>query len=847
MSHSIQLSQTGSTSVRGSTSVSSRVEPAVRSSEALPSRLDRAEVFFGRSADELWATFESLRGGHANELPSRERTGSTPHLHPVPLTRRWSENIRDVPLASSASPLERPRPSFDFGSLSRPKPSFGEADAEELEEESSPNPFALPPPAPGSISRFDPKALSVLEGRRSEELRAPTPMSSRDQLHPNQLLDEPLRSASTGPSDTASPSDGPPSAFPEEEDTPKSAGPVYADIPSPTEYGRPLIPARYGPRPWAARVRFPKTLIMPAPLETEPSPPSPVLPDGWILGSRPLPAEARSSILRQVAQTYVATERERLHLEDAQAEEERLAAAPPTDRRPGRLIATSLLDQLELRKRAVKSRQRQFRGDSRPAMMTRFESTIPEEGVVEGSSRPTTMHTMQSGDYGLSAADGRPTSFHPSMFSGVVVPKKSVFGHDALWEREMEKRRVWEAQEAEAQAKRDEEGRVKREAAEAKLAAKREKEGKRRSKWKGKDVDPAERPVSVITAASVAPSQLPLPVSATVTSVSPSSAAESTESIGPSPTSEIGKLPDAPPVLDYQPGAKKAYVPDPHAPRRPKKGGAKVGDWLSSDEEDGAKRRLPAALGTENNLARPVLNEDDDESSDEDVPLTTFIRVTAKDDDVPLGQRALRSDSSEEDIPLSKYIPTARPAPLPLSFETGAPLTLDLPSDAAAPQPSALPKKQSKPQTTWKDEKDDDDVPLGARFVEAPDLKKANDDDVPLGYKIAGISPLPSPTYHPPHPASTQNYPGPGPMAYGSPYVFMGHPHAQPYPGYPPYPYAYPPLPYPHHGGGPMMHPAMYPPVNEGVRTRPGENIDRWRQEVPLGRGGGSSSGSGTR
>lgn len=188
------------------------------------------------------------------------------------------------------------------------EPGLREELDERGEEVSSPNPFALPPPPAEVGSRFDPKILEAQ--RKSIDLTRPLSrlsISSQDRLsrvQPSQfmpvgqpgstLTEEHLQEYLAG---------GRRPSHPLEQVDPISGRELhhFDEIPSAAEYGKPLRPNTYGPmRPVDRRSLLrPKTLIMPTPLTNLPPPPSPPknVPDGYVLGAKPLPAGARSSIL----------------------------------------------------------------------------------------------------------------------------------------------------------------------------------------------------------------------------------------------------------------------------------------------------------------------------------------------------------------------------------------------------------------------------------------------------------------------------------------------------------------------------------------------------------------------
>ncbi len=183
------------------------------------------------------------------------------------------------PLMASfpASPLHRPVSIHD-----RPcsvwsenlTPSGCALDEEEVEGLDTPNPFEIRAPPVELASRFDPK---VLQAQRRESFDSSTnrPISQTSLTSPQTQTQEPARPISR----------------------------LFDDVPTPEQFGRPLIPNRYSSSSSFNRVNRqslrPKTLVMPTPLsgrESVPSPPRNV-PEGFVIGEKPLPPGSRTSIL----------------------------------------------------------------------------------------------------------------------------------------------------------------------------------------------------------------------------------------------------------------------------------------------------------------------------------------------------------------------------------------------------------------------------------------------------------------------------------------------------------------------------------------------------------------------
>lgn len=162
------------------------------------------------------------------------------------------------------------------------------------ENDTEPNPFALPAPSIHNASRFDPKAAAILS---TDDLLsiAPTadlrrPMSTANLARLNRMNDG-TATPVEDPADMVDPDD--PLGIMRGRET-------YEDLPPPEVFGRGLIPNKYARRAPVNRHELlrPKTLVMPATLTGQ----APVVkkqnvPEGFILGDKPLPASARSSIL----------------------------------------------------------------------------------------------------------------------------------------------------------------------------------------------------------------------------------------------------------------------------------------------------------------------------------------------------------------------------------------------------------------------------------------------------------------------------------------------------------------------------------------------------------------------
>jgi len=255
-----------------------------RSSNSI--HLERLEADGG-----LEEVIDQPREGERERDRDREH-GSIPFPEPGPQQQRRSSiaaltltDSRDgakpapvmVPMPDSPVAV-RPGTSMSSGSR-RPPPSFDVQFSEFDEQELLRNPFEVPAPTTEFASKFDPK------GRRSLDLDARTE-SRASMVGDGRPRSERRRSLTDFDGD-------------ESELSPQQR--TFDDIPHAGEYGRPLRTPKYGGQ--ALRVARhellrPKTLIMPAPLAGTERPTATVhIPEGFMLGEKPLPADARASIL----------------------------------------------------------------------------------------------------------------------------------------------------------------------------------------------------------------------------------------------------------------------------------------------------------------------------------------------------------------------------------------------------------------------------------------------------------------------------------------------------------------------------------------------------------------------
>lgn len=181
-------------------------------------------------------------------------------------------------------------------SMISPAPAI---DASAQEEELIRNPFELPGPPSEFVSKFDPKARKSLdfdfdrsESSPSLDLRLGRRKSLTESYYAEGSQSGATELTGIETSRVFAPN-GVLAGIP--------SRPVFEDIPDANEYGRPLRPPKYGGQ--ALRVARhellrPKTLLMPSQLAGTEKPTATVhIPEGFMLGEKPLPADARASIL----------------------------------------------------------------------------------------------------------------------------------------------------------------------------------------------------------------------------------------------------------------------------------------------------------------------------------------------------------------------------------------------------------------------------------------------------------------------------------------------------------------------------------------------------------------------
>ncbi|KAL7411934.1 hypothetical protein BDY24DRAFT_416497 [Mrakia frigida] len=441
-------------------------------------------------------------------------------------------------------------------------------------------------------------------------------------------------------------------------------------------------------------------------------------------------------------------------------------------RGPGSLYGRSLMEVLEERKLALKSKQRVFAGDSRPAMFTRTKSsgsfnsqrpnsmagsihlnpTLPG-GRPLSSTSPNSLHEILNDDFNPARPNtllnpGDETNSRPGM------PKKrnSVFGIDELWEKETRQREAEEREEAERVEKRQEEERLKLSLEEEKKRLKAEKkQGKRRSRLSfvlspggSSSLLSPTSPNGIISSQLAVDTPLPTsPSDIRISALPPTLAL--LEHSPSKPMSQILRRPEDDSDSDWEAREEERGGDDlglGQARRRSKKGrtsgagggkegdggrrtsgGLGIGTWFaSSDEDDGGeddgtpRRRRPSPQP-------PVVAKPADDSSDDEVPLAAQYNLPSSRSFISV-TKPPPSDDSEEERPLAQILKEKRDRQA-----SSAPTTLR--SSNSTHQPST-----SLTTTTNNNDEDEDDVPLGLRTSSYQHQHPNNgegDDDLPLG------------------------------------------------------------------------------------------------------------------
>lgn len=367
-----------------------------------------------------------------------------------------------------------------------------------------------------------------------------------------------------------------------------------------------------------------------------------------------------------------------------------------TGRPAGKLFGKSLIDALEIRKANMRSKQRVFTGDNRPSMMARgqgqqsaayYDPETLQRPVSNAGFQPPNLARGNSAggkpllNFGEEAA--AQNTLRP--VNSRAPTSRSVFGTDKLWEREMEKLKIIEAEEQEA--KEAEEKRVAAQAAlEEHTTKKKKKKGKGKTKADSIEADAQtaglDATIEPIPRVSSEPPMLPILRDSTVVR-------------GP------------PPPVDDDDTDEESEDSAQQAParRKARRGSAETAAnrWAESSDEEGPRRTPGVGLRYPN---KPADNAGDD--SEEDMPLAATMSRAL--------HRVMSSggDDSDEDVPLAAMLDKPKSRIPPVNFDG--------------------PSKGS-----FKRNEEDDDQPLGLRASRMPvsyglgsQAGGGDEDDVPL-------------------------------------------------------------------------------------------------------------------
>ncbi|ODN87437.1 hypothetical protein L198_07064 [Cryptococcus wingfieldii CBS 7118] len=788
------------------------------------------------SLDQYSSTGQNLeRRERSRTLVGRPHSamGLQNTMRPEVRDRRISNPVM-IPLPSSPSPTTTllPLPSLSLGF------DTGLGDEEEVIDDGRPNPFAVAAPRPEMGSRFDPKVLQ--EQRRSidstRSIVAPRPPSLALTLDGNQPQSSDYPRQSSDLSSRRS-TDLPHLSRPSLDSYHSSPildfprGEEYDEIPTPQAFGRSLMPLRYAPSAVKRMNRNslrPTILVMPSPLADAPSAGyEQKTRDGFVLGEKPLPADAKTQGRRPGIPLSLSqrTFRSSLMIDGRREDPEWIGGAEKDgeigverrdtseaflEKKAGKLYGQSLMDELEARKSNMKGRSRTFMGDSRPAMMSRSSMHIDS-----ASLSPTSP---------LSATSKRPGSFHPGGRQPLLrinsneediyaleAPgmnsrenkSQSVFGVDHIWEREMVKLRQLQEQEARLQKANQEERRRKEEEEEGKKKKRKSRaKSKLSEEWSREDWEKVDDPAK----------QEPIVESLQETASFRESIKERDDNYYIAEGSVAGSPTPEEPVVeeDSDSDDSEANVP------------------LSKLANKSASLRSPSVQNASGSAsiiqssASALVVEDDD--SDEDVPLSRLARKS----------------------------PSVSSSSQPRPPTTSEPLRLSL----GSPTPS---KSYSEEYGA-----EEDDLPLAIRQAQSKGLKPPTraevvEDDLPLGYKHADVVQRQMQKRNVNGVSAMSGMSGQGSM-FGAPQMGMGSPYNSVW-GMPQMPMGQMPMgmPYGQPMGygmgigmpsmgmmgqmGQMSVPNLAGPGmmagdgNEG----PAANIDSWRHEVPLGVGSARS------
>ncbi|KAJ9106712.1 hypothetical protein QFC19_003024 [Naganishia cerealis] len=357
--------------------------------------------------------------------------------------------------------------------------------------------------------------------------------------------------------------------------------------------------------------------------------------------------------------------------DDSEFDEEYLAPGEQDWRPETRYVeGPSLMDRLEARKAELRNKQRVFRGDNRPAMMSRSHTgpLVDLNGIVDPLTGQTSPRLRQNASLTLQDEDGRPLVRSVSQGDQAERPLmsrgKSVFGVDTLWEKELKKLEAQKESER-ALAIQMEEGRKKKGA----------KKGKKDKKRGEKYPEQYQDDVSVSTLAH--------PHTETMLS-------QGREEIGMPPSLSLSDL--ATTLHEpYNPSEGSIAKPIPHI-------NVGVDDWAAGSDEEGA---TPQPRRRKRRTIKPVPPVGSD--SEDDVPLAKAFGISRP------RSPGEHSDTSEDEPLSNLQKKKVSSRTLDAVDEDDIPLAL-----RRAQKPGYIPAQSTATQSL-----DEDDMPLAQRRLRA--------------------------------------------------------------------------------------------------------------------------------
>ncbi|KAJ9096393.1 hypothetical protein QFC21_005215 [Naganishia friedmannii] len=445
----------------------------------------------------------------------------------------------------------------------------------------------------------------------------------------------------------------------------------------------------------------------------------------------------------------------------------------------------SLMDRLEARKAELRSKQRVFRGDNRPAMMSRSSAgpLVNLDAAVDPLTGQTSPGLQKRASLVLQDDDGRPlvrlvshgdptttttTTERPNM-----PPRgKSVFGVDTLWEKELRK--------LEAQQESERGLALQMEARRRKKGEKKAKKGKRQEGERSSEQEQED----TRGAAATDDDDATHPYTQTMHS-------QGRNDTGMPPSLSLGDLATAlhAPFNPAQ-GAISNTNANPHT-------AVDVDDWAVGSDEDG-----PAAVQPRRRKRRivgPVPVPDAASDSEDDVPLAKAFGVTRAK------LTAEESDSSEDE-PLSKLKSKVSNRTFDASDEDDIPLAL-----RRAKKSGVVPAQQAVSAL-----EDEDDMPLAQRRLRAqetgvidPGLQQQQQQHLAMAMQHQSMMMNPMMSMY-----------GGGVGMMGMPMMGMPSPMGMMPGGAPPF------------GVGGAFNNASTYPMPHAPLPPPDPKIDRWRREI---------------